>query len=277
MSDQVTQIGNSVIQHGSENDRIYLIKLDRADLPGLLKQLDALAKQHGYGKIFAKAPEDVCALFEDNGYIREAYVPAFYNGRTGCGFLGKYFSEDRRCPVVPDVIDAVRRAALEKKPAPLPTPDENYTVLLAGASDTDELAAVYDAVFDSYPFPIHDAVFVTAAMQRGTVFYCARHKGHIVAASSCEVDIDSQSAEMTDFATLPAHRGHSLSRHLLRAMEDDLVRRGLRTAYTIARAVSYGMNFTFARAGYTFADTLVNNTNIAGRIESMNVWYKALV
>jgi hypothetical protein len=44
--------------------------------------------------------------------------------------------------------------------------------------------------------------------------------------------------------------------------------------YTIARAISVGMNITFARCGYDFGGTLVNNTQIAGRIESMNVWYK---
>ena len=53
--------------------------------------------------------------------------------------------------------------------------------------------------------------------------------------------------------------------------------RGHRVAYTIARALSFGMNITFARRGYLFAGTLVNNTNISGRIESMNVWYKRLV
>jgi len=36
------------------------------------------------------------------------------------------------------------------------------------------------------------------------------------------------------------------------------------------------MNITFARNNYSFAGTLINNTNISGQIESMNVWYKAL-
>jgi len=45
-------------------------------------------------------------------------------------------------------------------------------------------------------------------------------------------------------------------------------------AETIARAMSTGMNITFACCGYNYAGTLVNNTNISGSIESMNVWYK---
>jgi hypothetical protein len=37
------------------------------------------------------------------------------------------------------------------------------------------------------------------------------------------------------------------------------------------------MNITFAKAGYAYGGRLHNNTNIAGNIESMNVWYKSLV
>lgn len=51
---------------------------------------------------------------------------------------------------------------------------------------------------------------------------------------------------------------------------------GIKTAYTIARSTSFGMNKTFARQGFDFGGTLVNNTLIGDTIESMNVWYKAL-
>ncbi|MDD4047577.1 MAG: putative beta-lysine N-acetyltransferase, partial [Clostridia bacterium] len=39
---------------------------------------------------------------------------------------------------------------------------------------------------------------------------------------------------------------------------------------------SYGMNISFAKHRYQYCGTLINNTNISGSIESMNVWYKAL-
>ena len=54
-------------------------------------------------------------------------------------------------------------------------------------------------------------------------------------------------------------------------------RKGFSTTYTIARSLSLGMNLTFAKGGYSFAGTLVNNTQISGQIESMNVWYKHLL
>ncbi len=47
-------------------------------------------------------------------------------------------------------------------------------------------------------------------------------------------------------------------------------------AFIIARALSYPISATFAWVGYTWAGTLVNNTNIYGGFESMNVWYRSL-
>ena len=55
---------------------------------------------------------------------------------------------------------------------------------------------------------------------------------------------------------------------LVQAMRE----RGLQTAFTIARAYSAGMNITFAKHGYQFGGTLTSNTNISGKIESMNIW-----
>ncbi len=50
----------------------------------------------------------------------------------------------------------------------------------------------------------------------------------------------------------------------------------IKTLYTIARLNSPAMNKTFLRLNYTYSGTLIKNTNIAGKIESMNVYYKAI-
>jgi putative beta-lysine N-acetyltransferase len=81
---------------------------------------------------------------------------------------------------------------------------------------------------------------------------------------------------MTDFATLSGHRRQGLAGCLLKAMDAEMIQQGLKTAYSIARSLSAAMNITFAKNGYRYGGTLGNNTNIAGRIESMNIWYKHL-
>jgi len=37
------------------------------------------------------------------------------------------------------------------------------------------------------------------------------------------------------------------------------------------------MNRVFEKCGYSHAGVLINNTQIGGRIRSMNVWYKRLL
>ena len=79
---------------------------------------------------------------------------------------------------------------------------------------------------------------------------------------------------MTDFAVLPSERGKKLAMRLLQVMEDFLSAYKFRSFYTIARLKSLSMNKTFRNNGYRYSGTLINNTQIAGNIESMNVWYK---
>jgi len=107
-------------------------------------------------------------------------------------------------------------------------------------------------------------------------YFAVEKEGKLIALSSAEMDAQGSNAEMTDFATLPENRGQGLARCLLQEMEAAMNRRGIQTAYTIARAASAGMNITFAQLGYQFGGLLINNTQISGSIESMNVWYKSL-
>ena len=59
-------------------------------------------------------------------------------------------------------------------------------------------------------------------------------------------------------------------------MEKEVHAAGIKTAFTIARAASPGMNAVFRKHGYRYAGLLRNNTQIGGRLESMTVWYKPL-
>jgi putative beta-lysine N-acetyltransferase len=138
------------------------------------------------------------------------------------------------------------------------------------------MAEVYREVFQSYPFPIDEPEYLLETMRTHVVYFGAWEDGKLIALSSAETDEPNLNVEMTDFATLPSCRGRGLASYLLDLMAPAMKDRGIRTAYTIARAYSYGMNITFARLGYEFGGVLINNTQIGGQFESMNVWYKPL-
>jgi putative beta-lysine N-acetyltransferase len=277
MHDEIMRLGESVIQYGPLSNRIYLMKLAPGDLPGILEVLDRMAVALQYTKVFAKVPASFEAQFTQCMYRREALIPRFYRGKEDAVFLAKYYDEarvwERRAEQIATVLAAAQAKAGARASAEEPKEMAIEPVTLA---DIGEMAVIYRTVFDTYPFPIHEREYLRETMEGHVRYFGCRLGGKLVALSSAEMDSEGLNVEMTDFATLPDYRGHGLAAHLLARMEAEMADAGMITAYTIARAYSFGMNITFARAGYEFAGTLTNNTNISGGIESMNVWWKRL-
>lgn len=280
MADRIIRLGNSIVQHGRHNDRVYLMSLspsDREPIGPILEAMESLAYQEGYSKIFCKVPSSLKREILSGGYMEEAYIPGFFGGLEDASFMCRYFSQsrmhDRDAGENCKVLDVALAKQNEKKDARLPI---DAVCDICNGADVEEMAGVYREVFSTYPFPVFDPDYLLQTMSEGFVYLCIRSGGRIVALSSCEKDEKNRNVEMTDFATLPGYRGRAYSQCLLNEMELEMRKRSMVMAYTIARAGSYGINIVFSRNSYRYAGTLVNNTNISGGFESMNVWYKKL-
>jgi beta-lysine N6-acetyltransferase len=273
--DAIGYLGRSLIQHGHFNDRIYVMKLSREDVPTIIPALEELAGLGGYTKIFVKVPGDLKEIFGCAGYSVEATVPFFFNGRDPAFFMAKFLDPKRQemsqASLISGVISTCVSPDLKPHIPPLP---EGLRIRRGEIPDAEPLADFYRQTFVSYPFPIFNPEYLRQTMEKDVRYFLALDRERIVATASCELDHDAQNAEMTDFATAPDYRGKRISSHLLNVMEEEAKRDGILLTYTIARATSYPINSIFAKARYEFAGTLVNNTNICGSMESMNVWYK---
>ncbi len=275
MIDRIETLGHSRFQHGASNQRVYLMKAADEDLDQLLPHLDELAREHGYTKIFAKVSARQKEFFLARGYQLEAVVPDFYRRRDQALFLGKYFSKSRAAEKRPELVEDVLDKAKLKKGLVAAVKAPSYSCRELESEDLDEAAALYAQIFTSYPFPISDPDYLRQSLDH-VCYYGVWHDSRLVALASAEIDVAGANAEMTDFATDPEHQGMGLAGLLLGRMEMEMQKKGITTLYTIARAYSYGMNITFARSGYIFSGTLPNNTQIAGGLETMNVWYRQL-
>ena len=280
MSDKLEKIGSSIIQHGAENNRIYLMKLSSKDVGSIVPDMEDIAKKNGYGKIFCKVPEWGRELFSKHHYHTEAHIPKFYKGKTRVYFMSKFLNQ-KRLKMSMDVkskmrsyLSLAKRKANDDSDLNLP-PD--FTIRKLKESNVRELAKLYDAVYDSYPFPIDNTAYLKQIMESHVDYFGVFLEKKLIAASSSEKDKDAANSEMTDFATLPEYRGEGLATALLLSMESEMKKQKIKTLFTIARALSPGMNITFARSGYNYTGTLINNTQIAGHIEPMNVWYKSVI
>ena len=276
MSDTIEHIGSgSVIQHGKLNDRVYLMKLKKEDLPAVMQRLEELTRQERYTKLFCKVPGSLAPRFLEEGFIREGEIPRFYHGEEDALFLSR-FNDPARLADRPEE-ELVRFRQLLSKPLKQYDQSEkweDYHVRQLVKDDAEQIAKIYAQVFESYPFPIYDPAYIVKMMEEDVQYFGAFRDDQLAALSSAEIDFDTLSAEMTDFATDKEHTGHSLSCLLLRTMEEAMQRQGIQTLFTIARLASIPMNKTFLRFGYQYSGTLINNTQISGRIESMNLLYK---
>jgi putative beta-lysine N-acetyltransferase len=277
MSDIIQKLKHSTIQHGLVNQRIYLMKLEPLDLPGIIPELDALALQSRYQKILAKIPGKHKALFSKAGYGQEGLIRNFFRDRDDALFMTKYFSSQRKTMVDDDNIKEILSLATNsKEKQSFNKFDPNQTFHRCRAADAHEMSQLFKTVFKTYPFPVFDPRYLIESMNRHSRYFCVRRNGRMISIAAAEIDYANQSVEMTDFATLSKYRGQGLASYLLKQMECEMLQQGMRTLFSIARALSPAMNITFANYGYLYGGTLINNTNISGRIESMNVWYKHL-
>ncbi|AFA47185.1 putative beta-lysine N-acetyltransferase [Acetobacterium woodii] len=276
-TDTIEKVGDDLIQHGKNSDRIYLMHCTKSDKKQLLHYLNKLGKDQNYSKIIAKVPESLETAFIKDGYCEEAQIPSFYSGEETCKLMGKYLLPERQKvkdkQQIKKVIEHVSARSHINRIKPLA---DEFEIKRLTEADALEIAFLYKKVFESYPFPIFEPNYLNDTMKDNIKYFGAFFEKQLIAVSSSEMDLDNLNSEMTDFAVLPEFRGHQLAYHLLTKMESEMVKDGFQVLYSIARSASYGMNGCFAKSNYHFGGTLFNNTQISGSIESMNIWYKEL-
>ena len=275
-TDKIEQFRGHQIQHGKLSDRVYLMKMSSGSDTDLPNELVHFAQVHQYTKIFAKVPANQTQLFLQSDYQIEASIPNFFGQDQDVHFLSYYLSADRK-QSKSDMFNQQVKSDCDSVSTDEPESlNSSLSLRLCSPDDIHQMAKLYGQVFPTYPFPIHDPDYIRETMLSHVVYFGIWQKHQLLALASSEIDFTSHTVEMTDFATHPDARGQRLAQHLLLAMQNEMKRRNINLAYTIARAASYGINLTFARCGYTFAGRLINNTQIAGKIEDMNVWYMSL-
>jgi len=226
--------------------------------------------------IFKIRKENIIDLMM-HGFVYEAMIDKFYLG-SDCHFLVKYFSTERRANVhwikEDEIIQNV--AALPKH-VTLSSPPREYEVRKAVVTDAVMLAELYRAVFEVYPTPMNDPEYIQKCIKGDTVFYVYTYEGKIVSAASAEINRFYHNAEITDCATLPEHRQFGLMKHLIVKLEEELLAQEIYCVYSIARALSFGMNAALHQQGYEYRGRLANNCYIFDKLEDMNMWVKSIV
>jgi putative beta-lysine N-acetyltransferase len=257
------------------NERLKMEKY-RGNTRKIIKELESLAKEYTLTKTFIKVNPEDWRHFINQGYITEAFFPKYFNGRHAYS-MAFYYESSRRTSdfwiVEDDILLQVKNLPQNVE---LPPISKQYTLRRAKVEDTPALAELYKAVFEVYPTPVNDPNYLREVLLADTIFYVAEKGGVIVSAASAEVNKEFCNAELTDCATLQAHRKHGLMKILINKLEDDLYQQQIFNVYSIARALSFGMNAVFHQRGYEYTGRLIKNCKIYNKFEDMNIWVKDL-
>jgi beta-lysine N6-acetyltransferase len=242
----------------------------------LIQRLQEMAQQYAVTKVFVKARQEDWQVFLSCGFILEGVFKRYYNGSDAYS-MAFYYSAERRTSDYWMEEDQILQQVLKM---PGKQEDEkvksSFPIRMATPEDALSLASLYGKVFQTYPTPMDNADYIKKVMEEGTLFYVVESDGDIVSSASAEVNTNYHNAEMTDCATDPAFRKHGLMKVLISALEAELFQRNIYCSYSLARALSFGMNAVFRQLGYEYTGRLIKNCNIFDKYEDMNLWVKRL-
>lgn len=252
----------------------------RCDHPRAIEDGQALgerlleeARRRERGRVVALAPQRLGDGLARAGLELEGRMPGFYRGQEDCAVMGATLAPGRAELAHPIEDGRVDEILAQPRPA-RPVPD--LDTRLAEPEDAEAIAALLGRIFADYPTPSDDPAYVAAEIERGAPYRLIERGGQIVACASADTLPEARTAELTDCATRPSHRGQGLMRAILGELMEDLRARAYPTCFTLARARVPGVNIVFQRLGFLYRGRMVQSCRIGQGIEDMNIWSRAL-
>lgn len=260
------------------NQRIKIIDYRATDFHAMILKIRMIAEANGFDKIICMASRKDWQQFLQHGYVLEAVLKYYLKGEDAF-VVSKFRSQERltsKC-LMEEILLLEEIIGQDNTSHDVKLLPQEVSIRLAKEQDIPELLNLYQSIFESYPSPLMHESYLEMVFQKETLFAVATENGKILAAASAELNIPMRAAELTDCATYKEARGRSLMSHILQFLEKELLKREFISAYTMARARSFGMNNVFYRLNYEFLGRLINNCDIYGDYEDMNIWVKELI
>jgi putative beta-lysine N-acetyltransferase len=256
------------------SDRVRCDHPPDLDEGRLAEELRGAADDFGRHRVVTFVDESLRSGLEDEGFEVEGVMPGFYRGESDCVVMGWATNESRIQPADPEGAQLTDRVLKDKEG----TPGLHAVVQTDEATldDAADIAEILGETFDAYPTPSGDPEYVTRQIEEGTPFRLVRENGDIVACASADLVRMAQTAELTDCATRPSHRGKGLMQAILTDLMDDLRVAEYPTAFTLARASVPGINVAFQRLGFKYRGRMTRSCRIGTGMEDMNIWSRWL-
>ena len=270
------QIGSKAIDMVDDpySDRLRCDHPEVVDESRFAEELREAAEQFGRKRVVTFVDQSMREGLQEEGFEVEGVIPGFYRGESDCVVMG-WATESARMECGDPEGVALTRKVLKAKAG---TPGIHAAVETEQATpgEAEEIAALLGETFREYPTPSSDPAYVAKQISEGLPFRVVREDNQVVACASADVLRDAQTAELTDCATRPEHRGRGLMQRILNDLMDDLRQEEFPTAFTLARASIPGINVAFQRLGFQYRGQMARSCRIGQGLEDMNIWSRWL-
>lgn len=259
------------------NERLTLLSYDYyGTIAPLAEVLIDTARQERLDKVVVVARGSDWEEFLTRGFALEAKSHRYFQGAPG-HFMSYFLTAERQVRDRLEEEQELLRSILEREQTPAGQLPEGYRLEVGSPERAEDLANLYDAVFDSYPSPLTDPEYVRELMESGEGLFllAVTDDGAIASVAAAEIDPEDGNAEITNCATLPDYRGEGLMATLVERLQTELTEQHIGCVYSMARAHSFGMNLVLHRLGYLYRGRLIRHAHIGGDFEDLNLWEKS--
>lgn len=270
---KLVRLGNNEVLADAWNSRLKLPVHSILDME-FLNLAFKYARLLGFGKIIAYVAENQADLMAQAGYEFEGEIAGYLNGQdVWC--CSRFVNRQRRRTSQDCLENGIIDECFLKNPRPVTSDPDAFAIRSALESDLPAMMELFAEVFTTYPSPLFDKNHLLNLMrERKAIYHVAVKNDAIMGAASAEIDWRHMNAELGDCATRPQNRGLGVMRHLLASLETALESSGINCRYSLARASHPPVNHVFHSLGYKYSGRMVNNCQICGAFEDMNIWVK---
>lgn len=239
----------------------------------MLKQIINYAARLNLGKIICNCRIQDIEAFEQCGFIEEGHIDGFYNGEDAI-CMSYFINEKRQISKQAQKKDAIIFDCINSQNNLVLGIDKSISIRDAQIEDIPQMISLFKDIFATYPSPVFDIDYLKNSMKTKTMFKVAELDHKIISIASAEMDLKNNNAEITDCATNPEFRGKGLLTNLIAELEKSLKQKHFKTLYSLSRATEPGINKALWKMHYKYSGRLINNCDISGGFEDMNIWVK---
>ena len=255
------------------NKRVKIIDFDNSSLH-TIKKIIYFANSIDIGKVICNCNIEKMKTLMEAGFELEGKIEGYFKGQDA--YCMSYFiSSNRKISTNYLIEDSIIKECINRDKSSINTDNSSkFIVRNAVKSDIDEMINLFSMIFSTYPSPVYDSEFIKSTMEKNVLYKVAVLDGKIIGIASADMDEENLNAEITDCATNPEYRGLGVLSRIISSLEKDLKKNGFICLYSLSRAINPSINFAFSKYNYNFAGRLINNCNICGDFENMNIWVK---